>query len=168
MTTPTPARRFTGLRKVLTELCERLTAAGGGIYRVSTFIRTLHPSIMGRRYTWTDGEGVDMFEAPYAILDSDLFRLSPVGNVYETSEPVRMHLCAPGFESQYNNVAELRQEGASDYVIQPLFSPMARFMPSAGRHGGRVASMMVSWPPLMPLPRLLPGRRRFTVCAVPP
>ena len=32
-----------------------------------------------------------------------------------------MHLCAPDFESQYNNVAELRQEGASDYVIQPLF-----------------------------------------------
>ncbi len=117
----TAVRRFTGPRKVLAELCERLTAAGSGIYRVSTFIRTLHPSIMGRRYTWTDGEGLDMFEAPYAILDSDLFRLSPVGNVYETSEPVRMHLCAPDFESQYNNVAELRQEGASDYVIQPLF-----------------------------------------------
>ena len=44
-----------------------------------------------------------------------------VGNVYKTSEPVSMHLCAPDFESQYNNVAELRQEGASDYVIQPLF-----------------------------------------------
>ena len=115
------ARRFAGPRKVLAELCERLAAAGSGLYRASTFIRTLHPSIMGRRYTWTAGEGVDMFEAPYGILDSDLFRRSPVGSVYETSRPVRLRLCAPDFESQYNNFAELRQEGASDYVIQPLF-----------------------------------------------
>jgi len=115
------ARQFAGPRKVLEELCERLSAAGAGIYRASTFIRTLHPSIMGRRYTWTIGAGVDMIEAPYGILDSDLFRNSPIGHVYETSHPVRLRLCEPDFASHYNYVEELREEGASDYVIQPLF-----------------------------------------------
>ncbi len=115
------ARRFAGPRKVLDELCSRLTAAGVGVFRSSAFIRTLHPSILGRRYTWTAGEGIDMVEAPYAVLDSDLFRMSPVAKVYTTAEPLRLRVGEVGFQSHYNNIDELRDEGASDYVIQPLF-----------------------------------------------
>jgi adenylate cyclase len=115
------ARRFDGPRKVLAELCTRLADAGSGLYRASAFVRTLHPSIMGRRYTWTAGGEVTMFEAPYAVLESDLFKMSPVGDVYKTARPLRLRLCEPGFQSHYNNIDELRGEGASDYVIQPLF-----------------------------------------------
>ncbi|MBT7758651.1 MAG: hypothetical protein HN732_15080, partial [Rhodospirillaceae bacterium] len=115
------ARQFAGPRKVLDELCTRLADAGIGVFRSSAFVRTLHPLIMGRRYTWTAGEGVVMLEAPYAVLESDLFKNSPVGEVYRTSKPVRLRLCDPDFQSDYNIVEDLRAEAASDYVIQPLF-----------------------------------------------
>ena len=62
-----------------------------------------------------------MLEAPYAVLESDLFKNSPVGEVYRTSKPVRLRLCDPDFQSDYNIVEDLRAEAASDYVIQPLF-----------------------------------------------
>ena len=34
-------------QEVLTELCERLTAAGLPLWRVTVFVRTLHPEIVG-------------------------------------------------------------------------------------------------------------------------
>ncbi|MGC1895322.1 MAG: adenylate/guanylate cyclase domain-containing protein, partial [Pseudolabrys sp.] len=37
-------------QEVLTELCERLTAAGLPLCRVTVFVRTLHPEIVGRRF----------------------------------------------------------------------------------------------------------------------
>jgi len=115
------SRSFKGPRQVLEETCERLFAAGIDIYRSAVFIRTLHPSIMGRRFTWTEGEGVNMTEAPYAVLDSDTFRLSTIGYVYRNAKPVRLRLDAPGFQSDYNIVDDLRSEGASDYLMLPMF-----------------------------------------------
>ena len=115
------ARQFKGPRQVLEELCDRLMGAGLDIYRAAVFIRTLHPSIMGRRFSWTKGVGVQMTEAPYAILDSALFQQSTIGQVYEHGQPVRIHLDGPDFDSDYNIADELRNEGASDYLMLPMF-----------------------------------------------
>lgn len=115
------ARRFGGPREVLEELCQRLRTAGGAFYRSAVFIRTLHPSIMGRRYSWADGEGVSMIQAPYAILDSDLFKASPIDAVYQTGEAVRLRLDDPDCPRDYNMVDDLRAEGASDYLMRPMF-----------------------------------------------
>ncbi len=115
------ARRFGGPREVLEELCQRLCGAGVGIYRAAVFIRTLHPSIMGRRYTWNESDGVSMTQAPYTVLDSDLFKASPVGDVYSTGEVVRLRLGDADFSDTYNIVDDLRAERASDYLMQPLF-----------------------------------------------
>ncbi len=115
------ARQFAGPRQVLDELCGRLVAAGVQIYRASAFIRTLHPLIMGRRYSWSETEGVTMLEAPYAILDTELFKASPVGAVYDSGESVRLPVHDPEFTSPYNTVEELRAEGATDYLMQPMF-----------------------------------------------
>ena len=115
------ARRFKGPRQVLEELCQRLCAAGVDIYRSAVFIRTLHPSILGRRYSWIEGEGVSMVQAPYTIVDSDLFKASPIGDVYKTGEAVRLRLDDPDCPGEYNMIDDLRAESASDYLMRPMF-----------------------------------------------
>ena len=115
------ARQFKGPRQVLDELCTRLVGAGVDIYRAAVFIRTLHPSIMGRRFSWTKGEGVQVIEASYALLDSELFQQSTIGHVYRHGQPVRIHLDGPDADSSYNTSDELRKEGASDYLMLPMF-----------------------------------------------
>ena len=48
---PTPTQ-------VLTETCERLTAAGVPLWRVGVFVRTLHPDVYGRSFIWRPGADV--------------------------------------------------------------------------------------------------------------
>ena len=115
------ARSFAGPRTVLDELCTRLSGAGVQIYRASVFIRTLHPLILGRRYSWDVGKGVSMVEAPYSIVDSDLFKNSPIGRVYAHGEAVRLPVHDPDFSTDFNIIEELREEGATDYLMQPMF-----------------------------------------------
>ncbi len=67
-------------------LCRKIVAAGIPLWRVSVFVRTLHPHVMGRRFTWQPGFDVTTGEAPYEMLDADMFRLSPVVHVYNTGE----------------------------------------------------------------------------------
>ena len=50
-------------QEVLTELCERLTAAGLPLWRVTVFVRTLHPEIVGRRFVWHPETGTVVTDA---------------------------------------------------------------------------------------------------------
>jgi hypothetical protein len=52
---------------VLSELCERLTAAGLPLGRVAVFARTLNPNNIGRRYIWRPGEPVDIQNGEFAL-----------------------------------------------------------------------------------------------------
>jgi adenylate cyclase len=105
---------------VLAELCERLLACGLPLYRVAVFVTTLHPDIMGRRFLWRAGEGVVVTEAAYDMLKTDTYRRSPVPVVFGRAETIRLRLLDPGCPNEYVIVDELRAEGVSDYLIQPL------------------------------------------------
>lgn len=115
------SRSFGGPRDVLQELVDRLGGAGAALYRVAVFVRTLHPAVMGRRFSWVTGEGVSVTEAPYGILDTDDFRLNPIGQIYENGEPVRRRIWDRDCPNDYKVLDELRADGASDYFMQPLF-----------------------------------------------
>ena len=41
---------------MMSEMCERLIAAGVPLWRVGIFIHTLHPDIFGRNFIWKPGE----------------------------------------------------------------------------------------------------------------
>jgi hypothetical protein len=69
---------------------------------------------MGRRYSWAEGEGVSMLQALYAILDSDIFKASPIGDIYKTGEAVCLRLDGSDYPRDYDMVEDLRAEGASD------------------------------------------------------
>ena len=114
------ARTVRQPQEVLTELCERLLVCGLPLYRVAVFVRTLHPNVMGRRFLWRQGEGVQVTEAPHGMLDSDTYRASPTAVVFATAQSVRRRIAAPDCPDDYPIVAELRAEGVTDYLMQAL------------------------------------------------
>ncbi len=105
---------------VLAELCDRLLACGLPLHRVAVFITTLHPDVMGRRFLWRHGEGVQVTEADYDVLESDTYRRSPVPVVFERALAIRRRLADPACPDDYEILAEMRAEGVTDYLIQPL------------------------------------------------
>jgi adenylate cyclase len=105
---------------VLAELCDRLLACGLPLHRVAVFVTTLHPDVMGRRFLWRRGEEVEISEAPYDMIQSDTYRRSPVPIVFERGEAIRRRIEDPDCPNDYAIVEELRAEGVTDYLIQPL------------------------------------------------
>jgi adenylate cyclase len=105
---------------VLAELCERLVACGLPLHRVAVFVTTLHPDIMGRRFLWREGEEVEVSEAPYEMVQRDTYRRSPVPIVFATAQPIRRRIEDPDCPNDYGILDEMRAEGVTDYLIQPL------------------------------------------------
>ena len=105
---------------VLAELCERLLACGLPLHRVAVFVTTLHPDVMGRRFLWRPGEGVLVTEAQYDIVATDTYGRSPVPVVFKRGETIRRWLADPSCPNDYQILDEMRAEGVTDYLIQPL------------------------------------------------
>jgi adenylate cyclase len=108
--------------QVLTELCERLVRCGLPLWRVAVFVRTLHPSIMARRFLWRPGEGTSIAEAPYERGQTEEFQQSPVVRIYATGVAIRRRLADPDCPIDFAVLEEFRAEGVTDYFATPLFS----------------------------------------------
>jgi adenylate cyclase len=107
--------------QVLAELCERLVACGIPLWRVAVFVRTLHPNVMGRRFIWRPGAEVEMSEAPFELLETAEFRDNPIAQVYETGRAIRRQLADPDYVVDFPVLADLRDQGVTDYLASPLF-----------------------------------------------
>jgi adenylate cyclase len=114
------ARSAHALQDVLGQLCERLVACGLPLYRVAVFVTTLHPDVMGQRFLWRQGEAVSISEALYTMLATDTYHRSPVRVVFATGQPIRLRIGSPACPQDYEIIEELRAEGVTDYLIQPL------------------------------------------------
>jgi adenylate cyclase len=114
------ARSAAEAHLVLGELCERLAAAGLPLWRVAVFVRTLHPHIMGRRFLWQPGADVVVAQAPFAMLQTEEFRRSPVAHVYATDATIRRCLADPDCAGDFEMLEELRRDGVTDYLATPL------------------------------------------------
>lgn len=114
------ARSVRRPQDVLAELCRRLTEAGLPLYRVAVLVRTLHPNVIGRRFVWRPGTEVEISEGRYETLTTDTYRRSPVVPVFQIGQTIRRRLEDPACPDDYNILAELRAEGVTDYLIQPL------------------------------------------------
>ena len=107
-------------QEVLTELCERLTAAGLPLWRVTVFVRTLHPEIVGRRFVWHPETGTVVTDGSFELLERRSFLDSPLVQVSNTGESFRRRLADPDCVMDYPVLHDLRDEGVSDYVVAPL------------------------------------------------
>ena len=106
--------------QVLAQLSERLVACGIPLWRVAVFVRTLHPQVMGRRFIWRPGTGVEVSEAPFELLESADFLENPIAHVYATGQALRRKLADPDCAVDFPVLSELRAEGITDYLALPL------------------------------------------------
>jgi adenylate cyclase len=106
--------------EVLTELCQRLVAAGLPLWRVMVFVRTLHPEIVGRRFVWHPETGTEVTDGSFELLERRSFLESPMMHVAKTGESLRRRLADPDCIMDYGILHELRAEGVTDYFVAPL------------------------------------------------
>ena len=102
------------------ELCERLAGSGVPLFRSAVFVTTLHPTVMGRAFIWRPGEKVTPSEAPFSVMDSEVCRRNPFPRVIRTRSPIRRVIADPDCPEDFMIIAELRAEGVTDYLAQPL------------------------------------------------
>ncbi|HZT50819.1 MAG TPA: adenylate/guanylate cyclase domain-containing protein, partial [Stellaceae bacterium] len=110
----------TTAEEVMGQLCARLTACGLPLWRVSVFVRTLHPHLMGRRFTWRPDTPVEVAGAPYETLASDDYLRSPVVRVYDSGMSLRRRLADPACPIDFPVLEDFRRDGVTDYVVAPL------------------------------------------------
>jgi adenylate cyclase len=106
--------------RMMAEACERLVRAGLPLWRVGVFVRTLHPDIFGRSFVWRHGAEVVMGSANFDVLDSDEYRSSPLSVLYSTQKEVRRRLSDSAAIDNSPFLADMRQEGVTDYIAFPL------------------------------------------------
>jgi adenylate cyclase len=113
---PTAARA----EEILEQLCRRIEACGVPLWRVSVFVRTLHPNIMGRRFTWQADKPVETSEAPFELMQAEEYLESPVVRVFRTGEQLRRRICDVDCPMDFTVLRDLAEDGVSDYIASPL------------------------------------------------
>ena len=113
------ARSSTNATLMMQECCERLVEAGLPLWRVGVFLRTLHPDIFGRNFVWKSGEGVATSTVDFNIQSSEGFLQSPLAIVFHEGKEVRARTDGPE-SARFPFLAELRDEGVTDYLAVPL------------------------------------------------
>ena len=146
--------------QVLAELCDRLVAVGVPLWRVAVFVRTLHPHIMGRRFIWRAGGGVEIMAAPYQMLDAAEYKLSPVVRVLTTGEPLRRRLVDPQCPTTFPFLDEMRAEGVTDYLASPLIFSNGEIHVVTSTTQAPEGFRMPAWPPSRPSCRRWPASPR--------
>ena len=102
------------------ELCRRMIDGGIPLWRAALFVNMLDPDIFGRRFTWQKGKGVSVLEGVYALMESNEYLTSPITAVRSSGEPLRRHLAHVDCPDDFQILAELRAENATDYLVAPM------------------------------------------------
>lgn len=113
------ARSASRVDLFIAEACERMVACGIPLWRVGVFVRTLHPNMLGRHFVWRKDGSATMGAMPHGDQDEDYFLSSPLAIVFEQGQEVRRRLVDAG-AGNVPFFAEMREEGASDYIALPL------------------------------------------------
>ncbi len=114
------ARPIADGRKIVSGICERLNAAGIPVDRYALFLFTVHPTIKGRRLSWSHDEGCRILEAGFALFETDEYHDNPLPHVARSQESIRRRICDPDCPDDYKIVGELRADGYTDYLAQPV------------------------------------------------
>ncbi|WP_439815473.1 adenylate/guanylate cyclase domain-containing protein [Zavarzinia sp. CC-PAN008] len=99
------------------EVCSRLHAMGLPLWRSNLMLDTLHPVDNGGQSIWRDGTHASSRHVRVPVW-GDNYLLSPIRIVDETAQPFRSRLEGPFPDMPL--LAELAQQGATDYVAVPL------------------------------------------------
>jgi adenylate cyclase len=106
---------------VLLQLCRRLVDSGIALYRAAVFVRTLHPNVAGRAFYWrADTDAVEVDEAEHAFMQTEDHLGSPLPVIVSSRAEIRRRIADPDCPMDYPVLADLRSQGATDYLAVPL------------------------------------------------
>jgi class 3 adenylate cyclase/uncharacterized protein (DUF427 family) len=108
-----------------TDLTKRLgsvlTGAGMEVRRMSVFIRTLHPLLIGSAYVWrSDSEEINNFVLTHDTLSSPTFLDSPLIPIFNGAGGIRRRLEGDNPLLDYGIIKQLHEEGMTDYAAMPM------------------------------------------------
>ena len=114
------ARPSGDARQIVAGICGGLVEAGVPVERFALFIYTLHPNLLGRRFRWLKGEGVDISNANLNAFVGPEYHDNPLPGVRASGQALRRRLCDPDCPDDYLILKQFREEGVTDYLVQPL------------------------------------------------
>ena len=114
------ARPSASARQIIDGICRRVVGAGVPVSRFALFINTLHPNVVGRRFTWTPEDGVAMRDGNIGLFSRDEYVRNPLPTVTSKQVSIRRRLNKPETLEEYVILGELAAEGFTDYLAQPL------------------------------------------------
>jgi adenylate cyclase len=112
-------RRY-GLEEVTQHLGELAVADGIPVYRVGISLSDYHPEVIGRSYNWFADRGVEVQDRQYTPRRSDLYMRSPIRIIHEGADGLRRRLDTENATLEFPILAELRNEGVTDYAGMAL------------------------------------------------
>lgn len=107
------------------DLTERLGKVlvdnGVPLARLSVFLRTLHPLLIGSAYVWrSDKPGINSFVLTHDTLSSPLFLDSPLVQIFNGAGGIRRRLEGDNPVLDFGILKQLREEGVTDYTAMPM------------------------------------------------
>lgn len=107
------------------ELMEKLTRClvehGVPISRFRLIIRTLHPLLAARAYSWSnETDELEEYLAPYSMLETSEYLDSPFAAIIDGASGLRRRLDIENPQLDYPILADLKEEGCTDYVAMPM------------------------------------------------
>ena len=114
------ARPSANAHEIISGICKGLVKAGVPINRFALFIYTLHPNMIGWRFTWTPEKGVERSEGPIGLFSTEQYTANPLPTVIARQMSIRRRLADPRTPHDYKIVEELIADGFTDYLVQPI------------------------------------------------
>lgn len=106
--------------QVIERLAYELRAAGLGVERLGVFVKTLHPTVIGRAFWWEVDKPLKIVELTLAVQQSAMVQNSPVTTVSASKIELRRRLTEPLAAADFPVLHELRARGFTDFVCFPI------------------------------------------------
>ncbi len=114
-----PGRRLLETEAFVEALGERLVGIGLPIERITTGIPMLHPQIASSSVVWEPELLTRERQWQMTSLTRSMYERSPLYVVYRGDGPVRVRVTPKPEPGEYGIIADLRDEGFSDYLALP-------------------------------------------------
>ncbi|MBL4766842.1 MAG: adenylate/guanylate cyclase domain-containing protein [Rhodobacteraceae bacterium] len=105
---------------VLTEMSERIWAAGVPLDRSTSIIPLLHAEAVASARFWERGKGARSRAFPFQPDSGTEYAKSPAAEVHQTRKWLTLWLPDTA-DDAYNIVPDLKQDGFTHYVMMPVF-----------------------------------------------
>ncbi|MCF4165427.1 adenylate/guanylate cyclase domain-containing protein [Zavarzinia compransoris] len=105
---------------LIAEVARRLEAEGLPLLRVTSGLLAMHPQVFARTFIWERGKGIEDLPRGFEIEHSDFYLMSPVRLIHHGAPGFRRRLEGAAQPGEFPVLAELRDLGATDYLIRPL------------------------------------------------